>query len=228
MRILKKTHSTIDSPRPREIAFSIIILYNNETKEYLSTVMLSYTDLKKGALFIKDGDPYEVLESNFSRMQQRKAVVQGKIRNLATGKIIELSFQPSDSFEEADIEKRPLVFLYAHRGEYIFIDPQNPKNRFPIKEEIIGETTQWLKPNTEVTAVFFGDRLLNFRLPIKMDFKVTEAPPGVQGDRAQSGTKAATLETGVIIQVPLFINTDDIIRINTETGAYVERVEKAA
>jgi len=189
--------------------------------------MLTYTDLKKGTLFIMDNDPYEVIDSNFSRMQQRKAVVQAKIRNLASGKIFDKTFQASDQFREAEVGKHPLRFLYQHRGEYVFIDPENPKNRFSLKEESIGQNKAWLKPQTDITAVFFNERLLNFTLPIKMDFKVIEAPPGIQGDRAQGGTKAITLETGAVIQAPLFINTGDVVRVNTETGEYVERAEKA-
>lgn len=188
--------------------------------------MLSYTDLKKGTLFEMDGDVYEVLESNFSRMQQRKAVVQSKVRNLATGKIYERSFQASDAFPEAAVEKRSLLFLYEHRGEFVFCDSADHRERFPLRKETLGERTRWLKSNAEVTAIFFQGRILRVSLPIKMDFTVTDAPPGVQGDRSQSGTKAVTIETGVTIQAPLFIRTGDVIRINTETGAYVERVEK--
>ena len=188
--------------------------------------MFSYTDLKKGAMFVIDGLPYEVLEANFSRMQQRKAVVSARIRNLGTGKIFDRTFQTSDYFEEADIQKRPLVFLYAHRGEFFFAEPDKKQNRFSLKEEAVGKNKNWLKPNTELTAVFFNDTLLTFTLPVKMDFIVAEAPPGVQGDRSNSGTKAATLETGAVIQVPLFINTGDTVRVNTETGAYAERVAK--
>ena len=174
-----------------------------------------------------DEKPYEVLESSFSRMQQRKAVVRATVKNLITGKITDRGFQASDQFEEADVQKRSLIFLYHHRGEYVFADSAERKNRFTLDEETIGQNKNWLIPNTEVTALFFKDKLLNFRLPIKMDFNVTEAPPGVQGDRAQSGTKAVTLETGTILQVPLFINMNDRVRVNTETGEYVERVEKA-
>lgn len=190
--------------------------------------MLSYTDLKKGTLFLMDNVPYEVLDSNFSRMQQRKAVVQTKVRNVATGKIFDITFQASDQFKEAEIVKKPLRFLYQHRGEYVFTDPANLKNRFTLTQESIGQKGQWLKSNTDVTAVFFNEKLLNFSLPIKMDLKVSEAPPGVQGDRSQGGTKAITLETGTVIQTPLFINSGDIVRVNTETGEYVERVEKAS
>ena len=189
--------------------------------------MLSYTDLKKGTLFLMDGNPYEVLEANFSRMQQRKAVVVVRIRNLATGKILETTLQASNYFEEADIEKRPVTFLYSHRGEFFFSEPDKKQNRFSLTADALGEKKNWLKPNTELTAVFFSEKLLTLSLPIKIDLEVTEAPPGIQGDRSSSGTKAVTLETGAIIQTPLFINTGDIIRVNTETGEYAERVEKA-
>lgn len=188
--------------------------------------MLTYTDLKRGVLFVKTGEPWEVVDSNFSRMQQRKAVVQAKIRNLRTGKIVDTSFQPSDNFEEAIIDKKEINFLYQHRGDFVFTDPKNPKDRFTLKEDAIGENQKWLKPNTLVAALMFNGKLLNLKLPIKMDFKVTEAPPGVQGDRSSSGTKSVTLENGTVIQAPLFINEGDVVRINTESGEYVERVQK--
>ena len=185
--------------------------------------MLTYTDLKKGVQFIRDGDPYEVVESNFLRMQQRKAVVQTRIRNLRTDKLYDVSFRASDEFKGAELEKRPLIFIYSHRDEFIFADPRNRSARFSLSEEIVGDKRRWLKPDTQVTALFFKDKIINFSLPVKMDFTVTQAPPGVQGDRSQSGTKTVTLETGVTIQAPLFINTGDIVRVNTETGEYVER-----
>lgn len=189
--------------------------------------MLSYTDLKKGVAFIWNGKPYEVIEASFSRMQQRKAVVQAKIRDLATGKIVETGFQSSNRFVEADIEKRAMVFLYHHRGEYVFSRPENSKERWTLGEDAIGSQRQWLKKDTSVMASFFNGHLLTLTLPIKMDLKVTVSPPDIQGDRSQAGTKTATLETGAAVQVPLFINEGDTVRINTETGEYTERVQKA-
>ncbi|MDP3769590.1 MAG: elongation factor P [Candidatus Sungbacteria bacterium] len=190
--------------------------------------MLSYTELKKGTLFVKEGVPFEVLDSSFSRMQQRKAVVQAKIRNLVTGKQQDLTFQPSDNFEEAIVTKKPLLFLYEHRGDFVFIDPDNRQTRFTMSAQQVGDNRKWLKKDTTITALFFDEKILNFVLPIKMDLEVTEAAPGVQGDRATQGTKSVTLETGAVIQAPPFINTGDIVRVNTESGTYVERVEKAA
>lgn len=188
--------------------------------------MLSYTGLTKGILFILDGDPYEVLESHFLRMQQRKAVVQTKIRNLITGKILDRNFQPSDSFEEAEIEKKSANFIYAHRDQYWFTEEGNPKNRFSLPPEAIGNPRLFLKPNTKVATVLFKDKIIKVSLPIKMDFNVTEAPPAIKGNTAQGGTKLITIEGGTKISAPLFVNEGDVVRINTETGDYVERVEK--
>lgn len=188
-------------------------------------VMLAYTDLTKGVLFIMDGAPYEVLESHFLRMQQRKAVVQTRIKNLITGKIVDRNFQPSDSFEEAEIEKKSAVFIYANRGEYWFHEAGDPKNRFLLSSDIVGEQGQFLKSNTKVTTMVFNGKVIKLDIPVKMEFKVIEAPPGIRGNTAQGGTKQVTIEGGVKINAPLFVNEGEVIRINTQTGEYVERVQ---
>lgn len=177
-------------------------------------------------MFVLDGDPYEVLESSFLRMQQRKAVVQTKIRNLITGKILDRNWQASDYFEEAEISKLSAIFIYVNRGEYWFNEEGNPKNRFSLKEEILGETGQFLKPNTKVSTLWFNGKVIKVSLPIKMDFEVVEAPPAIRGNTAQGGTKVVTLQGGAKVSVPLFIEVGDIVKINTETGEYVERMEK--
>ncbi len=188
--------------------------------------MINYNQLKPGVIFIFDGEPCEVMEFSFMRMQQRKPVAQTKIKNLITGKILSRTFQHSDSFEEADMEKKNVKYLYGHRGEYWFCEENNPANRFKLSREQIGAAANFLKPNVTVEALNFNGRILNITLPVKMDFKVTEAPPAIRGNTAQGGTKSVTIETGVQVQVPLFINEGDIIKINTQTGEYAERVEK--
>lgn len=189
--------------------------------------MLSYGDLKKGVIFVLDGQPYEVLESGFLRMQQRKAVMQTKIKNLETGKILDRNWQASDEFEEAEIERRNANFIYESRGEYWFHAEGNPKNRFSMNGEMLGDSAKFLKPNTPVLTMVFKEKIISVKLPVKMDFKVVEAPPSVKGNTAQGGNKSVEIEGGARIAVPLFINTDDIIRVNTETGQYVERVDKS-
>jgi len=188
---------------------------------------LSYTELKRGMFIVFENQPYEILEMNFLRMQQRKAVVQTKLKNLINGKVIDHNFQPSDEIKEANIEKKEAVFIYNSRGEYWFHEADNPKNRFKLSEDALGNSAQFLKPNVMITTLLFDGEIININLPIKMDLKVTEAPPSARGNTAQGGNKLVTLETGVKINAPLFVNEGDIVKINTETGEYVERVTKA-
>ena len=189
--------------------------------------MISYNELKPGVVFILDGEPYEVLEFNFMRMQQRKPVAQTKIKNLISGKVLSRSFQHTENFKEAEIEYKKVKFLYAHRGKFVFCDLQNPAARFEFTVEAVGDEAKFLKVNFEAEIMSFEGKIINVRLPIKMDFKVVEAPPAVRGNTAQGGNKTVKIETGAEILVPLFINEGDIIRINTQTGEYAERVEKS-
>jgi elongation factor P len=189
--------------------------------------MLSYNELKVGTLFIKDGAPYKVLEYTFVRMQQRKPVVQLKIKNLISGKVLNYTAHQNESFEEAEVDETPVIFVYHQRGNYWFYEKGNPSKRFFLTDEVVGKAGQFLKANTEVKALGFKGKIINIELPIKIDLKVTEAPPAIRGDTAQGGTKTVTLETGAKVSVPLFINEGDIVKINTETGEYCERVEKS-
>ena len=185
--------------------------------------MLTYSELKKGTVFIVEGEPYEVLESQFVRMQQRKPVMQTKIRNLMSGKVESRNFHQNETFKEGVIERRDVKFLYTHRGEYWFAEPENPKERFLIKEELLGEVKSYLKSNERVTLRIFEDRIIGAGVPIKMEFAVKETPPGFKGDTAQGGSKIAKLENGLEVQVPLFINEGDTVVVNTQTGQYVSR-----
>ena len=188
--------------------------------------MLSYTDLRQGIVFILDDQPYQVLEFNFLRMQQRKPVAQTKIKNLITGKIISRNFQPSETFTEAEIKLKEAKFLYNHHGKFVFCEIHDPSKRSELGEEQIGDLGKFLKPNSVVKVMEFDGKIINLALPIKMEFKIIEAPPSVRGNTAQGGTKTVKIETGAMINAPLFIEQGDIIRINTQTGEYTERVEK--
>ncbi len=188
--------------------------------------MLSYTDVTKGTIFVMDGEPYLVLDYEFLRMQQRRPTTRVKIKNLITGKFGEQTFQQSDSFQEAEIDKQPLNYLYNHRDEYWFVDAKDSKDRIKFTAEQIGDSVKYLKPNIPVTAIKFRDRIINIELPIKIDYKVVEAPPSFKGNTATGGSKTVTLENGLEINVPMFIEQDDTIRVNTETGQYVELADK--
>ena len=188
--------------------------------------MLAYNDLKKGVIFVMQGEPYEVMDYAFLRMQQRKPVAKCKLKNLISGKVTEQNFHQSESFDEAEIVKVEVKYLYNTKGQFWFCQKDNPAARFMLTEEQVGTGGQFMKPNNLVTAIKFGDLILSIKPPIKVDLMIKETPPGEKGNTAQGGTKAATLETGAVIQVPLFVNTGDVIKINTETGDYYERVEK--
>lgn len=187
--------------------------------------MLSFSEIKKGSRIIYNNEPYEVLDTSLMFKGRGHSTLSVKLKNLISGSIISTTFHPSDSFEEAEIEKIKAKFLYAHRNKFVFCKEGDPASRFELTKESIGFTTQFLKPNQSVEAIQFKGKIINIILPIKVQLKVIEAPPGVKGERAQAGTKPVTLETGAIINVPLFIETGDIIEVNTETGEYIKRVE---
>jgi len=187
--------------------------------------MLSYFDLRKGVTFILDGQPYEVLDFKQIGKAQDVVVAKVKIKNLLNGKVIEKTFHQDDVFEEAEIEKVKVKFIFQKRGRYTFCELDNPYKRFEIEGEKIGEGIKFLKGGMVLDGIKFKDKIINVSLPIKITLKVIEAPPGLKGERSQPGTKQVTLETGAKINVPLFIEAGDIIEINTEKGEYVRRIE---
>ena len=187
---------------------------------------LGVNELKAKTFFLYEGQPYVVLETHHLKMQQRRPTVQVKMRNLINGKILERNFAQSDVFEEADVEKQRVKYLYGHRGQYWCAEEKDPSKRFELSQELLGDSTKFLKANTVLEAVAFEGEIITVELPVKMDFKVIEAPPAVKGNTAQGGIKQVKIETGAVINAPLFINEGDIIRINTETGEYVERADK--
>ena len=189
--------------------------------------MLSYNDILPGTYVVLDGAPYEVLSSRIFRKQQNKPVNVAKLRHLVSGKVVERTFHSSDTVEEAQVEKKKVAFLYRHRGTAWFCPVGNPRERFSLPEESVGDVLPYLKEGAELDAVAFNGAVIGVRAPIKVDLAVTEAAPAVRGNTAQNATKQVTLETGAALTVPLFIQQGDVVRVNTETGAYVERVSKS-
>lgn len=188
--------------------------------------MLGVNELKSKTFFIYEDQPYVVLETHHLKMQQRRPTVQVRMRNLINGKILERNFAQSDVFEEADVEKLKVKFLYSHRDQFWFSHENDSSKRFELGKDILGDIAKFLKPNTVLEAVSFEGKVITVELPVKMEFKVIEAPPAVRGNTAQGGVKSVKIETGASINAPLFINQGDFIRINTETGEYVERADK--
>lgn len=189
--------------------------------------MLAYNEVRERAYIVYDDEPYEVLSSHIFRKQQRKPVNQVKLRNLKTGRQIEATFHQSDKIEEADIGSREIKYLYTNRGESWFCNPDDPSKRFSLSKEIVGDSLFFMRENDSVTSLVYDDALVGIRMPMKVDLVVKDAPPNVKGNTSAGGSKTVVLETGYSVVVPLFINTGDVVRVNTVTGEYVERVKKA-
>ncbi|HEX5774850.1 MAG TPA: hypothetical protein VFY28_02725 [Candidatus Paceibacterota bacterium] len=189
--------------------------------------ILSYNEILPKSVIVHNNEPFEVLSSHIFRMQQRKPVNQTKLRHLVSGKVLEISFHQSETVSEADIGKMQATYLYTNRGESWFAEEGNPKNRFAFPDSAVHDKVEWLKVNSPVEVLLYNDEPVSIKIPIKMDLKVVEAPPAVRGDTATGGDKKVVLESGAVVSTPLFINVGDILRVNTDTGEYVERVEKA-
>lgn len=191
--------------------------------------MLEYSEIKQGKVIIFENEPCEVLDNHVARTQQRKPQNQVKLKSLLSGRTWNTVFHAADKADEAEIEKRGVKFLYENKGEFWFCDPEDPSDRFQLPESIIGSSAKFLKPNEIVEAVIWDDdgeeKTINIKLPIKMEFEIKEAPPSIKGNTANGGGKVATLENGMKITVPFFVETGEKVVVNTETGEYVERVQ---
>ncbi len=188
--------------------------------------VLAYSEITPGKIITFDGNIYIVLKSHVMRKDMGKPSNQTKLRNLKNGKVSEIAFHAAEKVNEADVETRDVKFLYSNRGEVWFCDPNNPKDRFKLLADILEEQLPYMKENMLVEMQTWEGELLNVKLPIKMDFVIKDAPPAIKGNTVSGGSKQATIDTGAAVSVPLFINAGDTVRINTETGEYVERVSK--
>ena len=184
---------------------------------------LGINEIKRGSLITLEKEPYLVLSVSHKHIGRGGASAQVKVKSLVTGKVFDKTFKPSDEFEEAEVEKIDAEFIYSRNEEYWFHEKGEPSERFSINEEVIGDERAFLKPKMDLRAIKFNGEIISIELPIKVDYKVVEAPPNVRGNTAQGGTKQVKIETGAKISTPMFIETGDMIRVNTETGEYVER-----
>ncbi|MFZ2500594.1 MAG: elongation factor P [Minisyncoccia bacterium] len=189
--------------------------------------VLSYNEILPKKIINYNNEPYEVLSAHIFRMQQRKPVNQTKLRHLVLGKIVEISFHQNESVTEADTDRMESVYLYSTPKESWFAEKENLKNRFSFPAEVVHDQVQWLAQNSAVEVLTYEEKPMTIKIPVKVDLEVTDAPPAVKGNTVSGGTKLATLSTGAKVNVPLFINNGDIVRINTDSGEYSERVTKS-
>jgi elongation factor P len=186
-----------------------------------------YNEITVKKTVTMDGDPYLVLSNNIAKKDRQKASNNVRMKNLRTGNVIERTFHQSDVLEDAYMEKKAIKYLYTNRGESWFCEINNPKERFSLPEDVVGSMPKFVIDNSEVDALLFEDKIMSINIPIKVELKVKESPDAVKGNTSSSATKEATLTTGLLIQVPQFINVGDVVAVNTETNQYTERVSKA-
>ncbi len=185
--------------------------------------MLSISDIKIGTILKYNDDPYEVLKVNHSKQARSGAVLQTKIKNLISGQVLEKNFKAADKFEEANIIRKKASFLYKDGDKFYFMDSQT-FDQFFLEKEKVGEQQRYLIESLVIDILYFNERLIGLQLPPKVDLDVVEAPEGVRGNSTGNVTKAVELETGYRLNVPMFIKEGDKIKVNTQTGEYVERV----
>ncbi len=185
--------------------------------------MYTITDLKPGRAISIDGEPYIVLASQFGRKSQSKANMQCKLKNLKTGVIMAKNFQGSEKIEPADVGYQKVQYLYNDGSSYTFMN-LDTYDQFPLSNDVVEDVAGYLVDGLEVDALMYGDKPIGINLPSTVALKVVETIPGVKGDTATGGSKPAKLETGISVNVPLFVNEGDKVKVNTETGQYMERV----
>lgn len=184
---------------------------------------MNVLDLKEGNVFEYEGRLYIVKSTTHVVQQQRRGIVKIKAVEIETGKSIEFSFRSDVEVENVILEEIPLTYLYSEGELFYFMDNSNYE-QFNLREETIGEKKYFLKENLEVTGLFYKGKIIDIKLPFTVDLKVIEAEPGYKGDTVQGGRKKVKVETGLIVQTPLFIEVGDIIRIDTRTGEYITRI----
>lgn len=186
--------------------------------------MISTGELKKGATIELDGKLYSILDYAHIKMGRGSAQVRIKFRDVRSGAIIEQTFQAGTKFQRARVERREMQYLYQDGDLYYFMNTETFE-QLPVSADKVGDAARFLKENDTCEVVLYGDEVIGIELPITVELTVTQTEPGFKGDTATGGTKPATLETGLVIQVPLFIEEGTKIRVNTETGTYIERVQ---
>ncbi|MFQ6117844.1 MAG: elongation factor P [Candidatus Bipolaricaulia bacterium] len=181
------------------------------------------SELTRGMTILYNGELYEIIEYEHSKRGRGDALARTKLKHLISGRVISKVFQGAEDVEQAYLETRPLQYLYNTGDEYYFMDRQSYE-QVPVAREQLGNMVYYLQDGMELEGLFFEGRLVKVELPTFVRLKVVEAPPGVKGDTASGGEKPVILETGLEVKVPLFVKAGDLIKVDTRSGKYIERV----
>ena len=184
--------------------------------------MISAGDFRNGMCFEMDDQVYQVVEFQHVKPGKGAAFVRTKYKNVKTGSVVERSFNPNEKFEQAQLERRDMQYIYADGDLYYFMDTDTYEQT-PIHSDKIGDGTKFLKEEMICKVVSYKGDIFQVELPITVELEITECEPGVRGDTTNNANKYATLETGAVVKVPLFVNQGEKIRVDTRTGEYLER-----
>lgn len=185
--------------------------------------MINVNDFRTGVTIELEGVPYQVVEFQHVKPGKGAAFVRAKLKNLQTGGTVERTFRGGEKVSKAHLDRRSMQYLYNDGDGYVFMDIENYEQTTITKEQI-GDGIKWLLENMEIQVLMFQNRIIGLELPNFVELEVVDTEPGIKGDTATGATKNATLETGAVIQVPLFVNTGDRVRVDTRTSQYMERV----
>jgi len=185
--------------------------------------MYTTTDFRKGLKIEIEGEPYVIVDFQHVKPGKGGAFVRTRLKSLVTGNVLDMTFRSGDKVDKPDLEEREMQFLYESGGEYHFMDTNNYEQLFLTADQM-GESKDFLKENLVIKAIFHNKRPIGVEVPMFVELKVAQTEPGIRGDTATGATKPATLESGAVIQVPLFVEEGDVLRIDTRTEEYVDRV----
>lgn len=189
--------------------------------------VLSYNEITLKKVIIFNDEPHLVIASHVFRKQKRKPVNNTKLKSLVSGRLIENTFHVNEVAEEAELETWNITFVYRKGNTYVFHITGKPSERFELDADLVGEQGRFIKDKSELSALVFDENIIGVKIPIKIELKVTETVDASKGNTSGNALKESIVETGAKVMVPMFINQGDIIAINTESGDYSERVEKA-
>lgn len=187
--------------------------------------MYDASDLRKGLKFEIDGEPYVVVDFQFKKPGKGQALYKCKLKNMISGNQFERTFRSGDKFNEAQLEEHEMEYLYSEGGNYCFMNSENYEQEFLGKDQV-GDAVDLLKDNTVCTVLFFNGKAIGLTLPNFINLRIVKSDPWAKGDTATGSTKPATLETGYEIQVPPFVEEGQLVKIDTRTSEYVERVNE--
>jgi len=185
--------------------------------------MISTSDFKNGMTIEFDGDVYTIVDFQHVKPGKGAAFVRTKLKNVRTGGVTERTFRAGEKVARAMMDRREMQYLYSAGDEYYFMDTETFE-QMALQSEQLGNDVKYLKENMNIGVVIYQEQVMGIELPVSVGLIVTETEPGIKGDTASGGSKPAKMETGLVVQVPFFINPGDVLRIDTRTGEYIERV----